>query len=136
MKRAYVDSCIWITLVEGLEAYRPPLRIAIKELAADGWRLCTADAVRLEVLVQPQRAGRAEAVRAYEGLLAACDTLPTHGAVFSDARLVAVDEGLKAMDAVHLSIARAHGCKRFLTTDPHFRHLRCIEPRWIDLGGN
>lgn len=136
MKRAYVDSCIWITLVEGLASYRPPIRRAMEELAADGWRLCTSDAVRLEVLVQPQRTGRAEIVQAYAGLLAACDALPITGTVFSDARAVAVDEGLKAMDAVHASIARAHGCERFLTTDPHFRRLRCIEPRWIDLAGN
>jgi predicted nucleic acid-binding protein len=134
MKRAYADSCIWITLLEGLMAYRGPIRSAIAELAADGWRLWTSDAVRLEVLVQPQRTGRAEIVRAYEGLLAARDALPVTRTVFSDARAVAVDEGLKAMDAVHVSIARAHGCERFLTTDPHFRRLRCMEPRWIDLG--
>jgi predicted nucleic acid-binding protein len=91
-------------------------------------RFCTSDAVRLEELVKPLRAGRAGLVQAYEGLLATCDALPISAAVFRDARSIAVDEGLRALDAVHVSIARGGGCACFLTTDPHFRRLRCMEP--------
>ncbi len=29
MKLAYVDSCIWITLIEGLDIYRTPIREAL-----------------------------------------------------------------------------------------------------------
>jgi hypothetical protein len=30
MKLAYVDSCVWITLIEGLEPYRPAIRGALR----------------------------------------------------------------------------------------------------------
>ena len=33
MKLAYVDSCVWITLIEGLEPYRPAIRGALAGLA-------------------------------------------------------------------------------------------------------
>jgi len=33
MKLAYVDACVWITLVEGLDQYRPPIRAALAALA-------------------------------------------------------------------------------------------------------
>ena len=55
MKHAYVDACVWITLVEGLDDYRPAVRSALGSLAQDGWALCTSDAVWLEVLVRPLR---------------------------------------------------------------------------------
>jgi hypothetical protein len=46
MRLAYVDSCVWITLIEGLAPYRPVIRGALGALARDGWEFCTSDAAR------------------------------------------------------------------------------------------
>ncbi len=35
------------------------------------------------------------------------------------------------MDAIHVAIAKCHGCERFVTTDPHFNSLATIAPEWI-----
>jgi predicted nucleic acid-binding protein len=35
------------------------------------------------------------------------------------------------MDAVHVVIAKHHGCERFITTDPHFDSLKTIQPGYI-----
>lgn len=43
-------------------------------------------------------------------------------------------ERLEAVDAVPVAIATHHRCKRFVTTDPHFKGLRLVTPLWIDLG--
>ena len=69
MKLAYIDACVWITLVEGLDRYRPPIRAALATLAEDGWELCSSDAVRLEVLVRPLRMKQGKLVDLYRGLL-------------------------------------------------------------------
>jgi hypothetical protein len=33
MKLAYVDACVWITMVEGLDRYQPQIRWTLKGLA-------------------------------------------------------------------------------------------------------
>jgi hypothetical protein len=133
MRLVYIDSCIWISLVQGLPAYRPPIREAMAQMAVDGWTFCTSGAVRLEVLVKPLRMGRSELVQAYDELLGTCRALAVPDSLFDEACAIAVAEGLRGMDAVHVCIAQRNGCECFLTTDPHFRSLTCIKPRWIDL---
>jgi len=133
VKLAYVDACVWITLVEGLDHYRPTIRAALATLAENGWELCSSDAVRLEVLIRPQRLKQDQLVDLYLGLLDANRDLNIPESVFADALPVARIEGLKAMDAVHVVIAKFHGCERFITTDPHFNSLKAIQSECIVL---
>lgn len=133
MKLAYVDACVWITLVEGLDQYRPPIRAALAALAEHGWELCSSDAVRLEVLIRPLRLQQDQLLDLYFGLLEANHALSIPESVFVYALTVARFEGLKAMDAVHVAIAKHHGCKRFITTDPHFNSLKTVQPWYISL---
>ncbi len=133
MKLAYVDACVWITLVEGLDQYRPPVHAALAALAEDGWELCSSAAVRLEVLIRPLRLKQDQLVDLYLGLLDANRDLLIPASVFADALAVARIEGLKAMDAVHVVIAKYHGCERFITTDPHFNSLKAIHSECIAL---
>lgn len=133
MKLAYIDTCVWTTLVEGQDRYRPPVRAALATLAQDGWEFCTSDAVRLEVLIRPLRMKQDKLADIYRGLLDANRALNIPLTLFADALTIASAEGLKAMDAVHLAIATHHGCGRFVTTDPHFNALKIIEPEWIPL---
>lgn len=133
MKLAYVDACVWITLVEGLDQYRPPVHAALAALAGDGWEFCSSDAVRLEVLIRPLRLKQDQLVDLYLGLLDANRDLLIPASVFADALAVARIEDLKAMDAVHVVIAKYHGCERFITTDPHFNSLKAIRSECIAL---
>jgi len=133
MRLADVDSCIWITLIEGLDTYRTPIREALAALARDGWELCTSDAVYLEVLIRPLRSKDDTLAGIYRALLAANRGLAITPSVFGDALALAVCDGLKAMDAVHVAIAKHHGCERFVTTDPHFRSMTMIAPELIGL---
>ena len=128
MRLADVDSCIWITLIEGLDTYRTPIREALAALARDGWELCTSDAVYLEVLIRPLRSKDDTLAGIYRALLAANRGLAITPSVFGDALALAVCDGLKAMDAVHVAIAKHHGCERFVITDPHFRSMTTIAP--------
>ena len=133
MKLAYVDSCIWITLIEGLDMYRAPIREALAALARDGWELCTSDAVYLEVLIRPLRLKDDTLAGVYRALLTTSRGLAITPSIFADALVPAVCDGLKAMDAVHVAIAKHYGCERFVTTDPHFRSLTTIAPALIAL---
>jgi predicted nucleic acid-binding protein len=133
MRLAYVDACVWITLIEGFADYRPPIRAALAALAQDGWVLCTSDAVRLEVMVRPLRLNDTDLAGIYRALLAPGRSLSVAPEVFAEALTLAVNEGLKAMDAVHVAVAVRHGCGRFVTTDPHFRALTAITPLLIGL---
>ena len=99
MKLAYVDACVWITLVEGLD-HRPPIRATLASLAEDGWEFCASDAVRLEVLIRPQRLKQDRLIDLYLGLLDTSRTLSIPPIVFADALTVASVDGLKAMDAM------------------------------------
>jgi predicted nucleic acid-binding protein len=136
MKLAYIDACVWITLVEGLDRYRPPVRLALASLARDGWELCTSDAVTLEVLVRPLWLKQERVSGLYRALLGTNRFLNIPEAVFADALSITTCEGLKAMDAVHVAIAAHHECGRFVTTDPHFRSLKTVTPLWIELPTN
>lgn len=95
--------------------------------------MCASDAVRLEVLIRPQRLKQDTLIDLYLGLLNANRALSIPETVFDDALTVARVDRLKAMDAVHVAIARHHGCERFVTTDPHFNALQTLEPVWIAL---
>ena len=48
MKRAYVDSCIWMTRFEGKAVYKRVIEEQLKRLVADGWEFCISEAVFLE----------------------------------------------------------------------------------------
>jgi predicted nucleic acid-binding protein len=135
MKLAYVDACVWITLVEGLDDHRPPIRAALAALSHEGWEFCTSDAVRLEVLFRPLRSENEVLSGIYRSLLENNRSLGIPRTVFADALNLATSEGLKAMDAVHCAIANHHGCERFVTTDPHFNGLKAISPLCISLTG-
>ena len=132
---AYVDACVWITLVEGLDEYRPPIREVLTSLTQNGWELCSSDAVRLEVLIQPLRRKDEKLSSIYRALLDRNRSLNIPQTVFLDALTLASREGLKAMDAVHCAIATHHGCGRVVTTDPHFNSLETIKSEWISLPG-
>jgi predicted nucleic acid-binding protein len=133
MKLAYIDSCVWISWVEGPSEYKKTVSHAMRELAEENWTYCISDAIILEVLANPLRNQNAALVNAYQRLFEHCRNLKIPTSVFQDALSIASAENLKGMDAVHVAIAKRQGCQRFVSTDPHFARLRVLTPYWIQL---
>lgn len=50
MKLAYIDSCVWISWIEGSSEYKKTVNRAMRELAEENWTYCISDATILEVL--------------------------------------------------------------------------------------
>lgn len=133
MKRAYVDSCIWIASIEGLPAYKATINTHLQHISAQGWTFCVSDIVLFEVLLKPLQQNRNVLVRQYRELFANLSILKNFTNVFKDALFVAQTENLKALDALHVTLAVHHSCELFVTSDPHFTNLKALAPLWIDL---
>ncbi len=115
MRRAYVDSCLFIYWVEQAS---PLSEVALRWLEQNSHvDLCVSPLVRLETLVKPMRFHQTEVVAAYETLLAAQTGLVIDDAVFARALDLRVRFGLKTPDAVHLATAQHNGCDEFWTND-------------------
>ncbi len=133
MNLAYVDSSVWIARIEGLPNYRKNVNSCLQELMNAGWLLCASDAVLLEVLPKPHKDNNERLVRIYDSLFEQTKILKSFPNVFKDALKISQSENLKAMDSVHLAIAKHHACERFVSTDPHFKNLKSVLSIWIDL---
>lgn len=133
MKRAYVDSCIWITRFEGKSVYKRVIEEHLKRLVADGWEFCISEVVCLEVLIKPLQQQHAEEIQKVRMFLETLSRLKNYASVFVDALGIAQHEKLKAIDAIHVALAQHHQCELFVSSDPHFRSLKTIHPYWIDL---
>jgi predicted nucleic acid-binding protein len=133
MKLAYIDSCVWIARVEGLPEYRDAIDTNLRNLAEDGWTFCISDVVALEILAKPLKENRDELVNIYRNLLQKMRTVKNFSSVFKSALLLTKSENLKGMDAIHVAIAEHNNCQIFVTNDPHFRNLKVITPKLIDL---
>ncbi len=132
MKRAYIDSCIWIARVEGLTTYRKVIDEKLSKLANEEWTFCVSEAVQLEVLLEPLKKSHDELVQIYRKIFDETRMLKIYTSVFKNALLIAQAENLKGLDAVHVAIADHYNCKLFVSSDPHFRNLN-IQPYWINL---
>ncbi len=133
MPFGYVDSSVWITYMEGKPAYQRVVDSELTLLERKGWQLCLSDLVILEVLIKPQNENRVQLVDSYKGVFSKGVLLPTFQAVFERSHSLAQENGLKALDAIHVAFAIEYGCELFITTDPDFRFLKSLPVRWIDL---
>ena len=75
MRLVYVDTCVWVTSVQGLPHYQATIEEALNRLARDGWTFCVSDAVRLEALINPLRNGQDDVVMVYQQLFQAARDL-------------------------------------------------------------
>lgn len=133
MRLAYLDSSVWIAHFEGLPTYKQIINTHLNHLSQEGWSFCASEAVLLEVMTKPYRDKNVAAIKAYNEVFDKTIVLKGFAQVFENALIIAQSENLKAMDAIHLSLAVHHGCKRFVSTDSHFKNLTIVIPVWIDL---
>jgi predicted nucleic acid-binding protein len=136
MKRAYIDSCVWITRFEGSPEYKARIHQKLQELTLVGWEFCTSDLVLLEVLAKPLLAQQDDVAAKFRSFLETMRVLPLSSMVCQQALAIIQGEALKVVDALHVAIAIHARCQLFVSTDPHFRGLNTITPYWIDLSAS
>ncbi len=124
MKLAYVDSSVWITYIEGfLPTYQQCIEEHLDKLAEEGWLFATSDVVKLEILPKLYATQNDQFIALYQALFDSLTLLDSFPDVFKEALAIAQQAGLKAMDAIHVAIAKQQGCQCFISTDTHFKNL-------------
>jgi len=119
MRRAYVDTCLFIYWVERSGAVA---EAAVHWLESQtGAAMCVSPLVRLELLAKPLRLGNQALVRSYEMLLARQEWLSINDDIFARALGLRAEHGLKTPDALHLATALHHGCTDFWTNDDRLK---------------
>ncbi len=126
MDRIYLDSCIVIYLVERHPRFFLPLRARVA--AHVDALFCVSALTRLEVLTRPLRDRDHALVARYESVLRTYDMLTIDDTVV-DAALQWRVAGLKTPDALHVALARRHGCTILWTNDDR---LARIAPGWSE----
>ena len=136
MKLAYLDSCICITRCEGIPVYKTSIDQKLQTLTDEGWSLCISEIVLLETLLKPLKNNQTELVQKYRDLFKTMRMLNNYAEVFQEALQIAQTENFNVIDAIHVALATHYDCHLFVSSDPHFRHLRTMTPAWIDLSQN
>jgi uncharacterized protein len=124
--KIYLDSCIFIYLVDGPEKYARPISEAIQNNS--GASFCLSDLVRLECLVGPLRRGDQAQRKLFEEQFKVLTVLTLSSSVYDLAAELRAQHRLKTPDAIHAAAAILHGCDEFWTND---RRLAAIEPRIV-----
>lgn len=119
MRRAYLDTCIVIYLIEDTGRLSERTR---EFLARNGdTLLCVSPLVRLEAIVKSLRDSNTKLVADYEDFLSAQNWLPSDDRIFDRAAQLRARYGLKTPDALHLATAMHYGCDEFWTNDDRLR---------------
>ncbi len=119
MIRVFWDTNLFIYLIEGSGERNMRVKALLARMAERHDQLCTSTMTLGEVLVMPQRAGRADLVSAYESALTGPEVLLTPfdkacARLYSQIRQ---DQSIKPPDAIQLSCAAQAHCDLFITND-------------------
>ena len=115
MKRIYLDACILIYLIEKHPEHYAKIKTKLANLSE--YQLAVSPLLRMEVLVKPLQEGNTLLQQRYENFLAQQIWLPIPETVYEQALQLRATYRLKTPDALHLAIARYHGCTDFWTND-------------------
>jgi predicted nucleic acid-binding protein len=101
---------VWITYIEGLHLYQQSIEAHLDRLAKEEWFFATSEAVKLEILPKLYAAHNDKIIALYQALFDNLTLLDNFPELFKEALIVTQQEGLKAMDAIHVAIAKQQGC--------------------------
>lgn len=133
MKKAYVDSCVWITKIEGMKEYQTVINEHLLILKKEGWIFCISEMVLLEILCKPIIQSNSALRKSYIHLIKNTDKIEGYKYILTLALTKVHTEKLKVIDAIHVSFAEHDSCDRFVTTDFDFSNLKSVEPYIIPL---
>jgi len=115
MRRAYLDACVVIYLIEGVDTFSETMKHFLTR--NDDALLCVSPVVRLEVLLKPLRDADSVLVVDYEDFLTAQNWLAINNRIVDRALRLRAQHGLKTPDAPHLATALHYGCEEFWIND-------------------
>jgi len=114
LTRTFLDAGILIAAVRGQEK-EAARALAILEDSERSF--LTSDFLRMEVLPKAIYYQRSAEVALYERYFARAQSIPISAALVAQAYLEACACGLAALDALHLTFAKAGGAEEFITTE-------------------
>ncbi len=115
MRRAYLDTCCIIYLIEEVPGFSEPMRAHLANNTEVV--LCVSPLVRLEALSKPLADKNQALVQDYEDFLAEPQWLAMNDSDFEYATRLRAMHRLKTPDALHLATALRHSCTEFWTND-------------------
>ncbi len=115
IRRAYLDTCCIIYLIENVPGFSAPMRAYLAN--NPDVIMCVSPLVRLETLIKPLTDENQVLAQDYEDFLAAQQWLPMNDSDFDYATRLRAMHRLKTPDALHLATALRHSCTEFWTND-------------------
>ena len=122
MIRTFLDAGVLILGYRGAG----PARDRVLELIADSQRtFVSSHFLELEILPKAEHFGRMDEVSFYEDYCFRVADASSQDLelVVAEARTLAVQYGLAAMDALHSAVARLEGCDELITTEAETKPL-------------
>ena len=119
-RRIYLDTNLYIYLLEGIEPYRQRMADLAAEIDRRDVEVVASELIFTELLPRPVRDGRRDLVERYLDLLQRTPRItlaPVDSRVILHAVHLRADFGLRSMDALHVATALLHACETFLTND-------------------
>ncbi|CAN7417203.1 PIN domain-containing protein [Rhizobium sp. LjRoot30] len=135
--RVYLDSNVFIYIVDGEPGYQTQARYAIASLPAHA-TFCTSEMTVGECLRGALRLGNRGSAESYLDLLqdqAFVSLHPVTLQLIKRAAEIGVSMGMKLLDALHVATAEALGCAIFLTNDRGIRAPAGMEIRRLSEEG-
>ena len=114
MIRTFLDAGVLIAAVRGQEAEAAR---ALTILADPERSFVASDFLRMEVLPKALYYQRPAEVAIYERFFARARLIPVSAALVTQAYTEACTFGLSALDALHVTVAKAGGTEEFITTE-------------------
>ncbi len=121
----YLDACVFIYSVEGLEPYRTMLEPMWDQAGIGDFDLVTSELTIAEVLVKPIKDKDQSLVGIYNELFESADIklIPTTRQVWEEAATLRALTNLRTPDAVHATTALQERCTAMITNDRAFRRV-------------
>jgi predicted nucleic acid-binding protein len=119
MRYVYLDSCIVIYLVEGVEPWRSRIRSCFMPPNLNRVSIGFSDLTRLEARLGPKRRQDSQTLQRFDEFFATPGfrRIGLDTSVFDLAPDLRATHQLKTADALHLAAAISAGCDEFWTND-------------------
>jgi len=117
--RLYLDSCVLIDALVGVEGLRRHTLQQLEGDAAADWVI--SDLARMEWLVGPLRMADQIRLLAFRSFFSHCSVVPLHPEVMERAAELRASTRLQIADAIHLAAAVLWDCDALLTNDRAFQ---------------
>jgi predicted nucleic acid-binding protein len=121
--RVYVDSNVWIYLVEGNPLYVDAARRMIQSLQTSDARPVTSELTFAECIWKPSKNDDTALLKIYSDLFSSGEVELTdlNGDICRLAATKGSKTGLKLLDAIHYVTALEAGCRFLVTSDKQFK---------------